>query len=519
MRTSSIPVVLSSLVLAGWFAPALAQDAMSVSPVVVAQPDSSPQVAGAAQLPGGLVSQPSLTNPGIVAGYTLGELYTDNLRLAGDGEPKQSSWITVLQPFVRAAYNGNRLTGSINYTLTGYHYASHSNYDQLAQDLNASGTLAIVKRHLFVQGAATYGRQIINSEAPSGSGTFFVNGNRANVATAFLSPYWVQQLGRLGTMTVGYSEGRVVYNQRGVSGRNGNALLGISNVTSYGLNFSLVSPKDLAWGWALTYQGQRLKPDNGTSLRFARAQLELSRQFGMHNRVLADFGKENRYLPDGTVKQLDATFWDVGYAWADALNTFELKGGHRFYGRSAELSWDHRATRVTTHVGYVEQPTDLNQQLMGSATSIGTTVPLGTSGIPSLLERRVYLMKRASASVDYTMSQGALTLTLYNESRDFFLRGAGHETVSNASLAWRMDLGATTTFTPTFGWQRYRHPDGSIQFLRYAQFEAVHKFGRRDFLNLRLRHASRNADAITPGGRNYTVNVVYLSWTHLFGGG
>ena len=54
------------------------------------------------ELPVGTIPQPSPARPGMVAGVTLGELYTDNLMLATDGQAKQSSWITQVQPFFRS---------------------------------------------------------------------------------------------------------------------------------------------------------------------------------------------------------------------------------------------------------------------------------------------------------------------------------------------------------------------------------------------------------------------------------
>ncbi len=518
MRMLSVILVLSPFALAGGIAPAMAQDAMAANPAVVVQPASRQgQVSGAAQLPAGAVAKPTTESPGLVVGIKLGELYTDNVKLAGKGEPKDGRFITVAQPFMQAAYKSKRLTGVLDASLTGYLYAGHSGENQLAQHLNTNGTLTVVPQHLFLDGAASYGREIINNQRPAGGGTFFLGGNRANVATAALSPYWMQELGGFGTMTLRYTEGRIIYNTNGIKGSNRNELSGISDVTTYGLNFSIISPKDRIWGWKLLYSGERVKPDNRESLRFAQAKAELSRRFGLHSRVLVDYGKENRYFPNGEVDTLGSKFWSVGYRWTDPRNDFLLDGGHHFYGRSARLSWTHNASRLTTHVGYKEQPTDLNQQLMGRAAGINLDVPRGVSGIPSLFDRRVYLMKRASASAEYLMPKGNLKLTLYNEKRDFFFSHAGHETVSDAHLAWRFELGPFTTITPTVGWQRYRLTTQQVNYTNYEQIVFVHKIHDGDFISARLRHASRNVNAIVPGNYGYAVNVIYFSWTHLFG--
>lgn len=538
MRAWSAPVVLSSIALAGWLSGATAQD------VGVAPPGSNPypgEQTGSENLPPGVIPQPTPENPGLITGITLGELYTDNLKLAASGKPKQTSWITVIQPFVRAAASGPRFSGMFDYKLSGYLYAGGSSNGQLAQDLDAQGTLAIVPQHLFLDGTARYGREVINNELPAGQGAFFLNGNQTNVAAGSLSPYWVQDLGDAGTMTLRYTRGRVVYNRRGMPDQNGALLAGVPNVTSNGAQFSLVSPKYETWGWNVGYTEERLSrgfaqqpvdttpPSNldgglalppsqgaGRNADFATAQAGVSRQINPSTRLLADAGKENKYLPDGSYQHLGAAFWDAGFEWASARDSFKLLAGHRFYGNSAQLSWTHTAALLTTIVEYVEKPTDLNQQLLGQNPGESVITPVGTRQIPSLIQSRVYLMKRATAMATYEMPRGQINLTLYDESRKYFELDNAREKVENANLAWLFELGPFTTFTPTLGWQRYRFQDGQTNNTRYVQLALVHQINPDNFGSLRLRNDSRSAYEVLQGAHGYRVNVIYFEWTHLF---
>ncbi|HEX5352528.1 MAG TPA: TIGR03016 family PEP-CTERM system-associated outer membrane protein [Rhodanobacteraceae bacterium] len=514
MRSLSAPVVLSSIALAGWLTGAAAQTVGDQA--TSSAPTPSGQTLNSANLPPGTIPQPTLESPGTVTGITLGELYTDNLKLAASDQPKQTSFITEIQPFIKTAYSSPRFSGLLNYTLTGYVYAGHSGGDQLAQNLDAMGTLTIAPQHLFLDGTAVYGRQIINNELPAGAGTFFLNNNRANVAMATLSPYWVQQLGNVGTMILRYTRGRVMYNRRGIPDRTGNPLAGIPDITSNAVQFSVVSPKNETWGWHLNYSQQQLDPDFGPGIQFASAELGISRQLGPNTRLLVDGGKENNYLPDGTVDHLGADFWDAGFEWANTLDSLRVLVGHRFYGHSAQFSWTHTAALLTTTLSYEEQPTDLNQQLLGQNPGQLVTSPvLGISQFPSLAERRVYLMKRATASAAYTMPHGNLRLTLYDESRDYFLSG-DREKVANANLSWLFYLGPFTTLTPTVGWQRYQFQNQQINYNHYLQLAFVHQFDPHNFASLKLRNDSRNVDLGVPGARDYRVNVLYFEWTHLF---
>ncbi|MGH8154115.1 MAG: TIGR03016 family PEP-CTERM system-associated outer membrane protein, partial [Rhodanobacteraceae bacterium] len=502
MRVLSAPVVLSSLALTGWVAGAGAQDAgIGALPTQLLSPtleQAACAQTGTAEQQPGVVPQPNPDCPGVVLGVTGGELYTDNLKLAAQGKPKETMWITTVEPFVKAAWSNPRFVGLVDYSLTGFLYAGQSSNNQIAQRLDALGTLTLVPQHFFLDGTARYSRAIINNQLPAGSGTFFLNGNLANVAVATLSPWWTQTFG-LGTATLRYTEGRVMYNRNGISGDNPNSLSGISNVTSSAVQFSFVSPQYERWAWNYAYVQQRLDPDAGPSRQFATTRVGASFEVNAATNLLGDAGLENRFRPDGTISHLDAPFWDVGIDWANALNSFKVLVGHRFYGRSGELSWTHNAALLTTTLSYTEQPTDLNQQLLGQNPGEVVLPPVNPQRFPSLAERQIYLMKRAMATATYQMPRGNLTLALYDESRRFFVTGVGEERVANASLSWRYDIGPFTTLTPTLGWQRYRFEDNQINYSRFGELALVHQFSAADFATIRLRNDSRSAYAPIPG--------------------
>lgn len=516
MRALSTSIVLSSIILGSWLSGAAAQNVMDATNALSAAPrNPAPDSEG---LQPGVIPQPTIESPGLVAGVTLGELYTDNLTLAATNKPKQSSWITQIQPFIKWAGSTPRLSGMLDYSMTGYLYAGQSRSNQIAHDLNAQGTLTAIPQHLFLDGTVSYKRAIINNELPAGAGTFFLNNNRANIATGTLGPSWIQDLGKVGTMMLRYTLGRVLYNDHGISGRNASLLNGIPNITSKALQFNLASPKYETWGWNLAYSDQRIEPDFGRSIDYAMAKLGVSWQISNNTQLLADAGKENRFLPNGAVKKLGATTWDAGFNWSNTLDHFKLLFGHRFYGHSYELSWNHTAALLSTTLSYVEQPTDLNQQLLGQNSGGGIFLPGGGYYIPSLRERQVYLMKRATGSATYLMPSGSLRLTLYDERRTYITLDNRQEKVANANIDWLFNIGPFTTLTPTLGWQRYQFQDGQVLKNTYGQLALVHQFNPKDFGSVRLRHDSRNVDTsfVLSDSHGYRVNVVFVQWTHLF---
>lgn len=519
--TLSASVILSSIVFGSWVTGAEAQNLNLGMPPALNSAQGGPvqggPAAGSENLPPGVIPQPSIDSPGVVAGVMLGELYTDNLTLAARGRPKQTSWITEIQPFIKSAYRGPRFSGLFDYKLTGYLYKGQSRHNQLTQNLDAYGTLTILPRHFFLDGSALYGREIINNALTAGSGAFFLNNNQANVAIATLSPYWLQDLGKVGTMTLRYTRGRVVYNNRGIPAQGHALLNGIPNVTSNAVQFSVVSPKYQTWGWNVGYSEQHLVPDFGPGVQFARAKLGASLQVNNNTRLLADVGKESKFLPDGTVQKLGASFWDVGFDWSNTRNHLRLMTGHRFYGRSYQLSWTHQAALLTTNLSYVEQPTTYNQQLLGLNSGMGVMPPISIrAAIPSLTERQPYLSKRWTAGAAYSMPRSTLSVTVYEESRTYFVQNSGQERVANADVAWLFNLGPFTTLSPSFDWQRYQFRNGQISYRRYAQLALVHQLDTRNFVSLRLRRDSSTVYSGLPDAHGYQANVIFLQLTHLF---
>ncbi|MEO6800820.1 MAG: TIGR03016 family PEP-CTERM system-associated outer membrane protein, partial [Rhodanobacter sp.] len=428
-----------------------------------------------------------------------------------------------VQPFFRGAWSGPRFSGLLDYTLTGYAYAGKSSYNQLTQNLAAKGTFVVLPQHLFIEGTALYGSEVINNELPYSGGTYFLTNNRANAARVTLSPSWIQDLGNVGTMQLRYSYGRVMYNTRGIRAQNDNALSGIPDITSNALQFTLASPQDKTWGWNFGYSDQRIDPDFGRSVEYALAKLGTYLQISNNTRLLADAGKESNFLADGTIDKWGASFWDAGFSWGNDRSHLKALVGHRFYGRSYDFSWSRTAALLTTAISYHEQPTDINQQLLGQNPGVVITAPVGIPGLPSLRDRQIYLMKRGTASANYEMPKGRLRLTLYDERRTYLFQDNAQEKVANANIDWLFNIGAFTTLTPTLSWQRYQFQDGQVRYNRYAQIALVHQLDPKSFVSLRLRHDTSNYDFVLPesethelGTRGYRVNVIFVQWTHQF---
>ncbi len=464
----------------------------------------------------GSAAQPTIASPGVVVGVSLGEIYVNNVRLAASAGAQESSYITQIEPFVRAARKGPRLSGFLNYSLAAYAYRGHTQTHQVAQRLHASGTFTFIPKHFFLDGLATYSRQIVNNQLPAGTGSYLLNNNQANSGVAVLSPYWVQDLGTLGTMEARYSRGRIVYNTRGIPGQSSTLLNGIPDATSNGVLFGLQHSKSGFWNWSLSYARQRIEPDFGPGQEFEAAKFGLGLQVSRELELLADAGKENRYLPNGTFERLGARFWDAGFSWGNSLDHFKVLVGHRFYGHSYSVTWTHEAALLVTTLGYREETTSLSQRLLSSNPTDEVLLPLAVPRVPSLYEFQPYLSKRASASITYTGPNDTLMVNLYDERRSYFSSDLGSERILDSHVSWLFNIGVFTTLTPSFNWRRYRFQSGQVSYGYRWELTLVHQFGLRNTGSLVLRRQVSNIYSGVPGAHSYRVNIIYLQWTHLF---
>lgn len=515
MRAKQLSIALSAIILGGWLTAAVAQDAGdSVSSLL----DSMPawQVQGFGNEMPGVVGQPQPSKPGTVWGVSLGELYTSNLGLNYSGQPRTSDWITVVQPFVRAARSGPRFSGVLDYMLTGYAYGDHSTYNRVAQDLDASGRLTLVPQHLYLDGFAKYEHENIDQYIPPGYGTFYIGNSRTNVGVAQLSPFWQQDLGAAGLMTLRYSLGRVVYDNSHYTTSLGYTL---PDVTSNGVQFKLEQPRDSKLGWNVNYAWQSLNPSTGPDVRFQTLTAGVWYRVNQTLRFLGDLGRENNYRADGTARGLGATRWDVGLQWETSTNAVVLKLGHRFFGPSSEFSWTHTAARLSTVLRYQQRPTDINAELLTQSLGSGSVWPVNLNqAYPNLNARGpgLYILRRGSFELNYEMANSRLSASVYNELRDYFIPNGGPERVGDAKVAWAFDLGARTTLTPSVEWQRLRYAGGIDTNPRTEQIALMHQVTPHDIATLRYRHGAWDYEQFMAPTHDFDVNTFYAQWIHLF---
>jgi uncharacterized protein (PEP-CTERM system associated) len=146
----------------------------------------------------------------------LQEQWTDDIQGARTGS-RQSGFITTVTPSLLINGDTPRLRVNLAYAPTAYIYASHSNQDRIAQNLNADALATLVPGTLFLdlRGFATTQSRFAGS-APNGSTTL----NRQNLVQIYnfsASPYLQHRFGGVGTGEIGYAISRTIQDNSAAS--------------------------------------------------------------------------------------------------------------------------------------------------------------------------------------------------------------------------------------------------------------------------------------------------------------
>lgn len=429
---------------------------------------------------------------------TLGEIYTDNLFLVPSD--KTDAFVTEIEPGFNLDYEAPRLKGKIDYKLQGLIYAGHSDMNHAYNQLNANGTIELIKDTLFMDGTTIYDHQVIDPQKVGGRENLFGGNNRTGVSATTLSPYLMHDFGAFGIATLRYAYGRDIYSSD------------IPNVTSNMLSFDLArQPTYGSFTYDLHYLHQRLNPDQGRDLSFESAGLGLQYYLSRRTSLLANVGKENNFLPDGTVDRLGSNFWSVGVRWASFQNQLKILYGHRFFGQSYEFDWQHDGAAYHTDVSYREEPTDYNRLLLQRAPSTLIESQLPTDILPSLRNRQVFLMKRASLAMGWDLSNSKIQLNLYDERRNY-IRLHERDRVEGGQFSWNFALDRSNSIVPSYGYQRYLFRDGDINYYYRSQISWQHMINASLNFDVALRNERRNATR----GASYRVNTALFEITKLF---
>lgn len=447
------------------------------------------------------------------------ETYSDNIHLA-PASRAQSDAITEVVPGFDLQANGNRIQGGLSYSLLGFLYAAHSGSDHVSNQVSANATGTIVPRHFFLAANTSYTQAIINPAASGSSNGLFTSGNTTNAWVSRVNPYWLQSLGPVGTAKLSYAFGNIQYSSAGlVNSSSGNAGSGsLRNSHSNTYEASLSSPSDNGdWSWSGDYRNYQESIADGREIKQQSINGEIGYQILDHLTLLGDGGWERNEQSQVYSQVFQGSMWAAGFRWSTPFNVFEFKYGHRFFGPTYDVSWQHRAARVTTNLSYKETVSvvtqDLQAQALQSQSLQSQAVPaLPNVPLSSLNAFDIYVSKRFAGSIQYSYSKTSLSLTGYDERRNYLTRQV-NEHVTGATLAGNWKAGARTAVVPSFTWEQSNYQQGQKSTLFSPQVALTYAIGGAAQAEVGYRYEQRNGRAQTD---SYTMNMIYAQFSTSF---
>jgi uncharacterized protein (PEP-CTERM system associated) len=223
--------------------------------------------------------------------------------------------------------------------------------------------------------------------------------------------------------------------------------------------------------YELAYEYDKLQYQNSGDATVETAYLEMGYRLSEHWRVFGMYGLDSNFALDST---LDESRWEAGFEGSFTSDSFRFSAGHRYFGSTLGVNWDHVANNFTFGLGYSESPstTDLValRQLPTEPTDPNnpdtpppTTPPDSGIGRPGNPSRFIY--KRADADLTWNLYRTHFAVNTFWENRAdqvLITENTAPSTPVNDETSYGFDvnlsweLGSRTTANAGGGW---RHRD------------------------------------------------------------
>lgn len=441
-------------------------------------------------------------------GLSLSGTYTDNVAPGLDGY-HGSDFVSQINPEIKAALNGRRVTADLDYRLQNLIYARNNRSSTYQQYLARANT-EILPEHFFLDAASSLTQQIVNSNGVRVNNNYAITGNRTDQLTASVRPSWRQAIGSYAEALVQAERGTVRYDDGKVEGTTSDSELTSASLT---VN-SLSQQRRLWWKTAADYQEVTYDDSAFQDLTFRHVNLLVGYEIIPGFTPLALAGYENNDFGDITSSTRPKDpIYGVGFRWQpNARTTLEALAGHRFFGNTYRVSWTQRGRYITSELEYSE---DINGESAFVLENVSLVEnPTAYTNFPLGLTGEVFLRKRVHATGQFKKSRTTITLTPFYEKREFDTSDQD-SSIAGIDAAWAWRFGPRTALETRLHWD---HTDqasgGDNQTFRYATIGLRRDIGKQTQASLGYAYTDVDSDDDLVA---YTENAVTATLTHWFG--
>lgn len=460
---------------------------------------------------------------------------TDNVSLAPDSS-KQSDTILQLVPGIAIASTGPRLRLSASYTPEILHYDRLEREENVFHRGNATGTLELAEKTLFLESGARIDQYDVSLLGPIATSNASATDNRTTTRTFYVTPYLLRDLGTTARLDARYRFSTVRADDKAA----------LPDTDAGRVDLKLTSgPAFRRLTWDSAYARE--------VIRYEQAQEALSETVVAGGRMrftetfalLAQAGYE-RYDSGIAGIEVDGSRWSAGLEWTPTPRTrLAATTGKRLDDDTHSLELSHRTRRSTWRAGYSEDVTTTRSEFFVPRTAdtaatldqlFAAQYPdpaerqkavqafIAQAGLPASLNSPVnffsdqlFLQKRWQASAGFIGARNNVTASVFRETREALFKGlvvpvsgdfAFSDTIqtSGAGLAWSWRAAPRTTFNVDTGYTRTEFPGtGRMDELSFLRIGLTRQFQRRLSGTLLAR---RQESESTGGGTVYLENAV-----------
>ena len=435
--------------------------------------------------------------------------YSDNLELVRDAV-KDDDFVTEFVPQVAISGVGQKIDLDLEYRLQWLKYSRRSDFDDSLGYATADGVVTLVNDALFVNFGGSLNQQILDPAGAIPTTSISAVGNRGEVLSASVNPYWTREIGKTSRIMLSYTAGLVEFDDPAANpgtpnetplndSKNGRATAVISG-----------SPPRAPWAWRLEFNDSQIDYDNDAEVSLRRSAAELGWTFGTKAQLFVSGGEEeNDYNRSLGMDDLSGGFWNAGLRGElDRRTIYDFSFGEEHYGDSYSLLFRRTAGKLMTDVSYSEQTTTSGYQQLDYETLVGFLTDVEGSELPRP-EPSVYVRKLLTIVGNLTLARSTLQLTTYLEKREYLTSPTEEsDRVKKASVSWNWNVQPRGDFNIRVGWQQVKLRDNSETpedlwwRLRYAR-----EIGKT--LTLHAQY-SRNSRFATNPTFEYDANSISL---------
>lgn len=541
--------------------------------------------------------------------FDLSETYSDNINLQQDSLA-QREWVSDAGSSFNLSNNSRRLklNATAEWHLYGYENKGLRSSDQAAdatldpavdpalltarrqanstRSYRLQSTAMVVDELLYLDAQADRRRQPISAFGPL-SVNAFSNVNRSEISSWTISPYLQHRFGNKAALTVRFARDAVqgggsAFGDSMASTRvveldsvDGNRLAGAGTAAQSNLSgmsgiggvsdsAAGAGPASAAsgsrFGWTLSYSHQDLDTKSAeASVRTGRTSSESSTA-GARWRVVPTFNLTanvgyDSYRYQAIQGGTKGNRWSLGAIWTPSSRTsLQASFGHRFFGKTGLLAFNHRSRNTTWTLDYNDEVTTTRSQFLLPA-AIDTAAMLdrmfasqfpdpvarqqavqaymAASGLPAsmsesinFLSNRYFRDRHLRAAAVWRLSKTSLSLSAFRDQRnalsvqqtDSVLLGSTLASLNDdtrqrgGSASLNYNLSPRTSANANFDLTRAHSLSNGVDSDQRAMSVGLsHRFGLRSSGAIQVRHVA--GTLALAGQKDYHENAVVANFT------